>query len=495
MSGPQPEFRNQYLATTSDRVVLPPGFSGVDLDGVVVHHHPSLSVAVGRSAGRAVALIGEALDPYEEGATNRAIAERLAHDAVDPATLFSALHRYTGRFVCVLRSSGGSCAVSDAVGLRQIYWSVDERGLSFSSSETLLLSALGLEPEVGADVQRFLDSPEFSRREHAWLGSRGTDARVRKVLPNHYLDVSGGATHRVPVIGRIARVPVTEAVEGAERILAGGYRAMARRYQVAQPLTAGLDSRVLLAASRSVAEAVHYYVFDRSEGEHPDAWVPARLSERLGIRFEVIRPQALRDDFLARFRAEHLRPRILPKTADIQHHWLNHRSRQWVNVSTIGAEVARHFYGRAPIGVPTSMLVVLSGYRPTMRFPRAELEAWRRDVERYAKELGVPLLDLFYWEQRLGNWGALYPLEQDIAIEEVSLFDNGQLLRVLLGVDPSLRLSPRYTFFEFLIRRMWPEALSVPVNPGKSAIAELARRSAYVRYVRAVVSRFMGRRH
>ena len=55
------------------------------------------------------------------------------------------------------------------------------------------------------------------------------------------------------------------------------------------------------------------------------------------------------------------------------------------------------------------------------------------DILSGGKRAGANVLDLFYWEQRLGNWGAVRNSESLIAIEKVDPFDSHLLYEIFLG--------------------------------------------------------------
>ena len=65
----------------------------------------------------------------------------------------------------------------------------------------------------------------------------------------------------------------------------------------------------------------------------------------------------------------------------------------------------------------------------------------------------------------MGRWGALYPAEQDIQIEEFSPYNNRYLIRTLMCVPQELRCAPKYKFWVDMMRRMWPEVVNYPFNP------------------------------
>ncbi|MBJ3793540.1 hypothetical protein I8J38_34180, partial [Bacillus sp. OA1] len=75
------------------------------------------------------------------------------------------------------------------------------------------------------------------------------------------------------------------------------------------------------------------------------------------------------------------------------------------------------------------------------------------------------ILDLFYWEQRMGNWGTMYQAEQDIAIEEFCPFNNRRLLIALLKLEKEYRQGPEHIIYKKMINSLWPETLSEPINP------------------------------
>ena len=65
----------------------------------------------------------------------------------------------------------------------------------------------------------------------------------------------------------------------------------------------------------------------------------------------------------------------------------------------------------------------------------------------------------------MGRWGALFPAEQDIVIEEFSPFNNRYLINTLLRVPARLRCEPKYKFYRMIMKEFWPEVLCQPFNP------------------------------
>jgi hypothetical protein len=77
----------------------------------------------------------------------------------------------------------------------------------------------------------------------------------------------------------------------------------------------------------------------------------------------------------------------------------------------------------------------------------------------------------------------LFPFEQDLAIEEISPFNNRCLLYNLFRVQPERRRAPTYPFFRKLIRHLWAEALTEKINPGSHYVTEVVKSNSLMRYL------------
>ena len=82
------------------------------------------------------------------------------------------------------------------------------------------------------------------------------------------------------------------------------------------------------------------------------------------------------------------------------------------------------------------------------------------------KTFNYNILNLFYWEQRMGSWLATGCLGFSIAWQEVFFpFNCRNLLIDMLSVSEHLREEPNHKFFQMLIYHLWPDVLSEPINP------------------------------
>jgi hypothetical protein len=222
-------------------------------------------------------------------------------------------------------------------------------------------------------------------------------------------------------------------------------RSAATRFDLFVSVTAGLDSRLVLAASRDVADRVTYETVRQLSmpDDHPDITVPAALLSRLGFRHEVVRVTPfVEPEFASAFRAN---------TPLAHGHY--------------EADAAAIFraYGAGKVVVSGSVSEAIRDPR-TGRPPYAvrAIEQWRAEL---GQTYNVSPDALLYLEQRAANWGAMTQLEFDTAWRDIlALYNCRALLVTMLGVEESLR---REALYLRVIERLWPEVLSAPINPHK----------------------------
>lgn len=486
-------YRNQYLAVSSKPKSTFLNIDPVCSSGLHIYASPFLDVSSSQYLGAEVTILGHVIDPMRPTMTNAEIVVYLAQSCASLENVFKEIQALSGRYVVVYKNETCFVAIGDACNLRQMYYCFRDGNLILTSSPKLFLEYLDDDLRMSESKKKFTELPEYKRQESAWYGDKSFDDRLQKVLPNHYLDIFKKESRRIPFLSSPEFSNEEEVVDYVSSMLAGTYSSLLARYRLLQPLTAGWDTRVLLAASKKVKDEIQFYVFDRRDGRPPpaDTWVSMNLSRALGLRFNMVSPEPLRGPFLEEYKRGHLEPRILPKTRNIQHHYDMHYDKDTVNVNGNAAEVARCFYGHTERAVTLNMLLTFTGYGEKSAFITNELRLWYTEATEWARSQAINLLDLFYWEQRMGNWGALYPFEQDIAIEEISPFNNRSLLYSLLQAKGKRRRGPHYPLFRTLTQHLWADTLLEPINPDQGHIKALLKSSSTTRYWATKSKQFM----
>ena len=465
-------FRRQFIVAP-ERVEPAPEWRVHDIrPGLVASCHPDLEVHLAHTAGGGLLfLFGFWVDPANPERGCAGILRSIAAAASDPEDVVRSTLSLGGRWALIHSWAGGTHILNDACGLRTVFHHRDADGVVRCASQPeLLRQVVDLRLLDDPDLERLRAAPQFALLEGATFGPATPYRGVWQLPANHRLDLHSGIAERFFPREPLSPRSVEEVAREAGGMLRGSVVAMALRGRTMMPVTAGWDSRVLLAASRPVSGSIRYYV----HRAHRKAWdvdirVPRALMRRLGLPFHVNRTgEHPPDDFTRQLRRNVTSARVLSKTRNIYFHYRH--SQGFTNLNGNGGEVGRQYFRKVAGSHPHPNRLTSEDLAGIVGFPRQPfvveaLEDWRVGVQASPGAASLDLLDLLYWEQRMWKWGAQFPAEQDIAVEEFSPFNNRALLLLLLSTPELPRRAPDYPLYTRMIESLWPECLAEPINP------------------------------
>lgn len=411
-------------------------------------------------------LLGLAVDPIAGESCNGQIVEMLTKSSGRLSDIIEATKPLAGRWVVIFQNEEGTFLLTDPCGFRQVFYYSHGRDVWCGSQPEIINAVQSLRWCLDEELLGFVMTPNQSVTESAWIGNRTIYENCFHLLPNHYLDLNRQRQIRFFPIGSIAPQESMQIIEKAAAILQGTMAAISRYKPVLLALTAGWDSRVLLAASKELSGNLQCCI-DRMgvlSSESFDVWVPSCLAKKLGINFVVQNSNRELPGWFVTLLSNNVScPRVLCKSRSIYSNYETSENR--IRINGNGSEICRNFYDSYcdPSNVSIRDMSRVMGYDGD-RFVMSELERWQ-DGLNWNTYGEIHILDLLYWEQRLGNWGAQFPAEQDIAIEEYSPFSCRLLIETLLCSPRQMRRAPEYPIYRQLIEYMWPEVLEVPINP------------------------------
>jgi len=428
--------------------------------------HPDLEFSTQKNNGVSLFLLGFILDPYNPADTNDDILRKLLKTCNSFEDVTAHTAHYGGRFVIIYDGFGETKLFHDPAGFRQIFYCNDKNSVWCASQPHLLAHELNIRQSEDQDLLNFLRSGKFmsGRTEHAWPGEDTIYEGISHLLPNHYLDLSSGLPERYWPNAKISEIPCDEAVPISAQLLQGLLKSAHNRYKLTLAVTSGWDSRVLLAASKPIKEDIFYFILKNKKmnNRHKDIKVPQKLFSRLGLKFNVIECDGRVDE---RFR-EIILKNVCFYQSEIKIGFYYNFFKHFQGTVTLGGnmgELARRHYDWAG-NVSAEKLAACLGYRGDI-FVIKNCSDWLKDAQAAADKSNIDLLDLFYWEQRMGNWGAMYPSELDIAIEELHPFNCRKLFLTMLSVNKVYRKRYDSVLYKRLISYMWPEVLREPIYP------------------------------
>jgi len=431
-------------------------------------------------------VLGYLLDPYDPSLNDRQIAEKIVNECGSLEDIPGKLSPVGGRYAIVVRQGEMIRIFGDCAGFRQIFFLKEDECPLWCSSQPALLSEVVPIEEDKAVWQDLADLPMFKNTTEYWFpGNRTVMKNVFHLRPNHYLDLRTGETVRYWPRDRISRYSVEECAKKACAVLQGLLECATKRFDVALGITAGLDTRVLLAASKGVAERVYFFTHThaRLDENGADIRVPREILTRFGLRHHlVVNENPMDKDFERIFRKNvtAARTRIGLNARAILNHFSGLRKTPLV-VNGVCGEITRNFYSFPKWYPWKGKSLATLARMPGSRIAGEEFENWLATA-RASDSCGIGLLDLFYWENRNANWSAMSYSEYDIAFESLSPFNCRLLIETMLGVDKKHRRMPGFELHRQLIRRMWPELLEYEINPPANGTERVLQRLRGTRF-------------
>lgn len=286
---------------------------------------------------------------------------------------------------------------------------------------------------------------------------------IRRLMPNHYLDLDDFETRRHWPRAPIARAAAPRAACGT--ILSEMRRTMsaaAAEGPAYVSLTAGNETRMLVAAARGL-RADFTYVTVRAEGVELDRVRAEELAARFGLAHRLI---PLRESDAAGARDWHARTGYTFGGPHMRTHPTTHalRDREFF-LGGLGGEIGRGFFWRKTDDDDTPLDA--EGLWARMGLPPQpevlpHVARWQEGV----RDLPTLLqLDLAYLELRMGCWGfapcyaSVTPLRLHPLISRASF-------EAMLSLPPGWRrMQDRSNrMIREVIAQGWPELLELPIS-------------------------------
>jgi len=436
---------------------------------LILSVHRDLPYAIDKNDQKLTIFIGLGFDPFHPDYDEQAILSTL--NKQDISSLIKSTYPIAGRWSIVFQENAKTYLFTDPCGYRQVFYYSDGCQSWCASQPELIKANCLLTYNTDENLHEFIASPEFSQQESAWIGSETIYQNCFHLLPNHYLIFNNNQQVRFYPNTPLLINETPKIIEETSETLKGILAAIANRSQIALALTSGWDSRLLLAASKDLFPKVKGFI-DRKgtmPKDHPDLIIATKLAKKLNLDFEIknssISPPGW---FISLLSTNVTSARVLSKTNMIYSRYIDQEDVIFVNGNC--GEIFRNYYDRycqEDINkISVEKIVSLLGYKGKQTYIRREIEKWKNDFE-INKQMGWNLLDFLYWEQRLGNWGAQFPAEEDIAADEISPLNCRLLIDTLLSSPREERSAPEYKIIRKLIHSLLPEALDFPFNPKK----------------------------
>ena len=471
-------YRRQYLLGPRGSEGLIPGDAIPVTEGYHLTAHPELEVTRGSAGGNWLLLLGYLLDPYHPEAGNEAIIQGIVRDARTPDDIFSHLCSKCGRYVAIAKTGDEVRMFSDAAGMRQIFYGTDAAGDVWCASQPHIIAHCLNIPVDEATRSDLAKTALFATGKYWYPGSVTLFDGVHHLMPNHYLDLKKKETARYWPGHSLQPAPVEECVAKSGELLSGIIDSAGCRFSnLAFAISSGLDSRVLLAASRRTSGKIRYFTHVQSGESEPDPRlsIPSALCNTLGLSHVYVHEEEDMDAaFEQLFNANVFTARrSTMSNAYAIYKQLGVEEKDLTVIYGNCAEITKRDRSRYPklpdfliTGTSITEMALLSRSTTALR----EFEGWLGSLRGLAQHCNLDVLDLLHWEHRVGSWAAMSFHEYETAFEIVCPYSCRRYIELLLAVPFKYRTKPDYLLQKRIARALWPETLGLPINPGNSRV-------------------------
>lgn len=473
--------KKQYFITNDPSIEFTSeeGFSNLVIDDYTVFYHKDLVCTHSRNIvtqksilsevevqkqNCTIAILGFVIDPYRPEATNQEIADTLVK-CQSKTDFFKSLEVLTGKYAIFYVSKEYKILMTDFFSERQLYYWKRTDYYYISSSDKLILDTLQLTPEISPEKKALINATLFLNiNEHWLLSEEDWDDRIKKLIPNHYLDVQKNEIERLPIFVS-NQLDEKEVLATFKTYLQNVMEAITLRYtSIYFPITAGYDSRLLLAASIQWKDKMKYYIFNSGKTYVlRDVKIAKKIAKKFTLDFEEIKVSEMSPGFKKEFASHFIVPRFLSKTRNIA--WFKeHVNTPTVNISGGGGNL-KGVYDEAKFSTIEDLIKEIE--YDNLPIHKKAIEKWLVEAKPYAKRYNIPLNDLFFQELRMGKWASKMYHEADITpVDYYSPLNCRQIMYMaFLNIPATRRHKPDSFLFKTLTEDMLPGATKIPFNP------------------------------
>ncbi len=444
-------FRYQYRITKADSAtpVLSKRWKSLSFADLRVEYCPSLAMSkITDETGALIAVVlGVAVAP-----NGRCVAADMTC-AFDGPALEQWIEQLAGRFV-VLANCGGHVRfyVDPASNLSAVCNKAEK---TIGSSVPLVINGPLLMHEQ-------IDHAKVLAKKERFAFGDTVDRRVRRLQPNHYLDMETFASHRHWPHSDTPFADLDQnrrdCIEEIGDRLSASIDALVSTYDCALPVTAGQDSRILLAAATPNLDKVkEFYCYHLNRSTYVDAVGAVRLAEQVGVPMRIIsrRSPLVQNSLPASFDEEEYQKMLL-RTG-----WCYGMRKDWgryvalsppvdVVLRGTGLEMARaNKWSEKSISAPCSSvngLATLTGLRAGKRRTEDENKRYAYLLDKYQGWMdGLPsqaharLYDLAHVELMLPA-GPVLEYSAYVRHFSVNPFNDRRLYQLTSAIAPRARM-------------------------------------------------------
>jgi hypothetical protein len=396
-------------------------------------------------------LLGNLYDWENPHYSNKQIIELIfRYDDIN--VIIEKSNNYCGEFVFIIKLDNDLFIFNDATSQKEIYY--DDTFNNFGTQPKLLNLTIDLVDHVDPSAIEYYQS-EIFKKKYLFVGNTTHKKNILHLLPNHIITINTKSVKRFFPSQKLDKQPLISVANKCAEMLQGYISAIYRRNKIKMAITGGYDSRVLFLASLNVDCKYFVLKHKNMSDSHHDIVVPKYLTGLFHKNLNIEEREVLNVDDKNYINDVDF-PRFISKSnKNNDHTFING------NIS----EIARNYYGYYK-NATAKDLCFLTG-NASMKFVIKLYDSWLTNKNIFF-ENGYHYLDMFYWEEKMGNWSKMKTERNALSQNVVSPFNSRNLLTHMLSTNRSDRDSHFNKLYDLIISVLSKEnkkVLKTPINP------------------------------
>ncbi|MEW6989442.1 hypothetical protein AADZ91_02025 [Colwelliaceae bacterium 6441] len=421
--------------------------------------HPELLVTQTNSEANQLTLLGSIINPEKPTDSNQLILNSMLSKTNSFDELESFFYSLGGRWVLIAQI-GQQCRIyHDAAGLKPVFYTQTIDKTNIIASQPALLEKLGVTKKNKANIDTFNQYPN----SQSWpLGVIPFD-NVKQLLPNHFLDLNN--LHAIRFWPRESIKPenINSVASAITSLLQGSISALCHRNKCSMSLTGGYDSRMLFSTSIKSCSNIDFFTVKSSFTPKYDIDIPNKIAQKSNInhQFSPLTKGSESDQAIINILSNNVGNMYYDRSMKnivVYAKMIGSNTHLPGSVSEIGR--CYYFpYGKRFSALNGNSLARYCGFKAN---PDA-IKSFNKWLSTTPNHLGYEVLDLAYWEHRLGVWGACGLTFREGLIEQIPPMNNRKFMALCLSVPIKDRIAP-HNLIRKIIKTNKPDLLNFTFN-------------------------------
>jgi len=450
-------FRNQYLLTNK-RIPDQKDTNEIRIDKFSLYFGKDIEYYTAKKDKTQITLLGYTFHCYDSLSEQELIEKLLT---LNEGEILDEIDLWCGHFILFVAKKNIKI-YNDACASFKVFYGKKDNVKVIGSDPKIIREFFDFKEDKEPDKLRFYQS-YFFKNNSTKIGHDTRFKNLYQLVSNHCLDIEKNTSERI--FPRKERKEVSQKIAGEKLINIFNHLTylIEKRYTVYASLTAGFDSRLLMAATKNISRKVEYYTFKLTNQKENfiDHTIPKKITSDLGLNYSFIRikelPKNIKDNILTSYDFPKLRPfeqylNIFPKNKK-------------ENILLVGfvSEVAKNYLEK--VKVRKGKEAVRALHLPDNSYLERYYKNWLKKNRKLILDLNYELLDFIHWEQDITNFAGQNTYYAHHYVRLFSIFNSREILRIMLSVPAEKRDSKSPIFFKHLIKKMWPDLMNYPFNP------------------------------